>query len=78
MRTTIDRAGRVVIPLTLRAEVGLDAGGEVNVVVQGSAILIEPVSGDDVLEENGLLVIPSTGHPIDDETVSRMRRMDRR
>ena len=31
MRTTIDAAGRLVIPKVLRARLGLDAGGEVDV-----------------------------------------------
>ena len=78
MRTTIDRAGRLVIPRAVRAEVGLEAGGEVDVVVQGAAILIVPVAGHDLLEVDGMLVIPSTGRAIDDEAVRRLRRAGQR
>ena len=38
MKTTIDRAGRVVIPAPARARVGLYAGTELEVIVEDSAI----------------------------------------
>jgi AbrB family looped-hinge helix DNA binding protein len=78
MRTTIDKAGRLVIPKALRAQVGLDEGGEVDVDIQGAAILIEPVAGHDLIEVDGMLVIPSTGPAIDVETVRRWRLSDQR
>ena len=43
MRTTIDKAGRVVIPKPLREQVGL-AEGEVELVVDGAGVRIEPVA----------------------------------
>ena len=38
MRTTIDKAGRVVIPASVRARVGLRAGTELDVQVDDGAI----------------------------------------
>ena len=38
MRTTIDKAGRVVIPAAVRAKVGLQAGAEIDVLVEDGSI----------------------------------------
>ena len=38
MKITIDKAGRVVIPASVRARVGLHAGTELDVVVEDSTI----------------------------------------
>ena len=78
MRTTIDKAGRLVIPKALRSQVGLEEGGEVEVDVQGAAILVEPVSGHGFVEMHGRLVIPPTGRTLDAATVRRMRLADQR
>jgi AbrB family looped-hinge helix DNA binding protein len=69
MRATIDKAGRLVIPSTLRSRIGLARGGEVEVEIDGAGIRIEPVSGSQLREVDGLLVIPATGTPIDDALV---------
>ena len=68
MRTTIDSAGRLVIPQGLRAQVGREAG-PVNIEVDGSGIRTEPITGDVLVERNGLWIIPSSGEWITDETV---------
>lgn len=44
MKTTIDRAGRVVVPKPLRAELGLHGGEELDISVRDGRIEIEPVS----------------------------------
>lgn len=44
MRTTIDRAGRVVIPKALRDELGLGEGGVIVVTARDGRIEIEPAS----------------------------------
>jgi AbrB family looped-hinge helix DNA binding protein len=77
MRTTIDRAGRLVIPKRLRDQVGLSAG-EVEVTVDGAGLRVEPVAGDELVEENGYLVIPATGITITDEMVRALRFADQR
>ena len=38
MRTTIDKAGRVVIPAAIRAKVGLQPGAEIDVLVEDGSI----------------------------------------
>ena len=44
MRTTIDRAGRVVIPKAVRDEAGLAAGAEVEVEFRDGRIEIQPAA----------------------------------
>lgn len=61
MRTTIDKAGRLVIPRPLRDRIGLAGGGEVELELDGAAIRIEPVGGSGLREEGGLLLIPASG-----------------
>lgn len=77
MRTTIDKAGRLVIPKALRDEVGLRAG-EVELVRDGAGIRLTPVPGAGVEERDGRLVIPASGSPIDDELVRTLRDADQR
>jgi len=72
MRTTIDRAGRLVIPRSLRDRIGLAHGGEVELELDGAAVRIEPVAGGRLKDEDGLLVIPATGNPV---TVAAVREL---
>lgn len=73
MRSTIDQAGRLVIPKALRDSLGLRPGA-VDVVADGAGIRVEPVTGGEALEErDGRLVIPAGGAPIDDEAVRALR-----
>jgi len=72
MRTTIDKAGRVVIPRALRDEVGLTAG-DVEVTRDGAGLRIEPVAGEGLVEEQGLLVIAGGGPAITDDDVQALR-----
>jgi len=44
MRTTIDKAGRVVIPAGLRDRAGLTAGSEIEITVDDLGIRIERVA----------------------------------
>jgi AbrB family looped-hinge helix DNA binding protein len=77
MRTTIDRAGRLVIPKTLRDRVGIQEGA-VELTVDGAAIRVEALPAEDLALEDGLLVIPASGAPIDDQLVEMLRDADRR
>lgn len=46
MRTTIDKAGRVVIPASIRAKLGLEPGTAFEILVEESSIrLVRAVSG---------------------------------
>lgn len=56
MRTTIDAAGRVVIPKPLRDLLGLRAGLEVELTVRNGLIELEPVSKPvQLVERDGFL-----------------------
>lgn len=76
MRTTIDSAGRVVIPKALRADVGI-VPGEVEIVVDGNALRISSVAADDLIEEDGLLLLPD-GPPMTDDDIRELRLADQR
>ncbi len=78
MRTTIDAAGRVVIPRALRERTGLIGPAEVDIDVDGVAIRIEAVAGDGLVERDGLLTIPATGESITDGMIRELRLADQR
>jgi AbrB family looped-hinge helix DNA binding protein len=44
MRTTIDGAGRIVVPKPIRDELGLTAGAEIEVRLVDGRVEIEPVA----------------------------------
>ena len=77
MRTTIDKAGRVVIPRELRERVGFRPG-EVEITADGSGVRIEPVAGEGLVEVGGRLVIPAAGVRVDDALVQALRDADQR
>lgn len=67
----------MVIPRPLRDRIGLAGGGAVEIELDGAGIRIEPVTGGDLREEDGLLLIPHTGTPIDHAQVREMIDADR-
>ena len=77
MRTTIDKAGRLVVPKALRDQAGITAG-EVEVSLDGAAIRIESVAADELVEVEGLLLLPGGGPVLDDDTVRELRLADQR
>ena len=72
MRTTIDKAGRLVIPKQLRDHVGLRAG-VVEVTAEGTGLRVEPLAAESLDERNGRLVIPAAGTELDDDLVRSLR-----
>lgn len=72
MRTTIDEAGRLVVPKALRERVGLRAG-EVEISVDGAAIRVESLTADELVEEDGLLLLPDADGPIDPDELRELR-----
>lgn len=77
MKTTIDRAGRLVIPRQLRDRIGLAHGGEVELELDGAGVRIEPVSGEGLKDVDGRLVIPATGVPLTGVAVRELVDADR-
>jgi AbrB family looped-hinge helix DNA binding protein len=62
MRTTIDAAGRVVIPKALRDEAGLAPGTEIEVELRDGRIEIEPAMVPmRVVKRGGSVVIEPVG-----------------
>jgi AbrB family looped-hinge helix DNA binding protein len=81
MRTTIDAAGRVVVPKPLRDELGLAAGQEIEVTVRDGRIEIEPVGPSLRLEDSGGVSVARPEVPLPPlttelvrETLERVRR----
>ena len=77
MRTTIDKAGRLVIPKSLREQSGITSG-DVEISLDGAAIRIESVAADNLVEEDGFLLLPSGGPELDADAVREMRLADQR
>lgn len=64
MRTTIDRAGRVVVPKSIRDHLGLTTGGEVDVTERDGVIEIAPAATPVTVVEtaDGPVAVP--GEPL--------------
>lgn len=57
MITTIDKAGRVVIPAEVRKRLGLNAGTELEMVIEGFVIrLVRAVAGPELVRRGKRLI----------------------
>jgi AbrB family looped-hinge helix DNA binding protein len=65
MKTTIDKAGRVVIPASIRERAGLTAGAELEVTLQDSAVKIERVASGPRLVKIGRRLVARPTAPSD-------------
>ncbi|HWI07176.1 MAG TPA: AbrB/MazE/SpoVT family DNA-binding domain-containing protein [Solirubrobacteraceae bacterium] len=77
MRATIDKAGRLVIPKSLRELLGLRPG-PVEVHADGTGLRVESLATESLDERSGRLVIPASGVTIDDDAVRSLRDGDQR
>jgi AbrB family looped-hinge helix DNA binding protein len=78
MHTTIDAAGRIVVPKALRDELGLTPGSTVDISRYGSGLQVVPGGRSGHLEEvDGRLVLTGDGQ-IDNEDVLRLLESGRR
>lgn len=77
MRTTIDKAGRLVIPKSLRDRLGLQPG-PVEIAADGAALRVEPVTEKGLERRSGRLIIPASGNSLDDDAVRALRDADQR
>lgn len=77
MRTTIDSAGRLVLPKPLRERAGISPG-EVDVYEDGSGLKVEPVTSETLVERDGRLIVPRSGHVVEEGLVEKLRDADRR
>jgi AbrB family looped-hinge helix DNA binding protein len=61
MKTTIDKAGRIVIPLAIRRQAMLEPGTEIEIEVNDRGIrLSRAVPGPKLVRENGRLIARPT------------------
>lgn len=79
MTTTIDKAGRIVVPKSIREAAGLSAGIALNISVNGGRIEIEPVSHASLVKKGPFLIVdtPAGDRPLDaamvEETIDAIR-----
>jgi AbrB family looped-hinge helix DNA binding protein len=80
MKTTIDAAGRVVVPKALRQAIGLRPGSEVEMRVSDGHIEMEPAPLEVRTERRGGLLVavpavpvPPMGASTVDETINSLR-----
>lgn len=73
MRTTMDKAGRIVIPASIREQLGMVAG-PVDIHVNGTGVQIEVPAADNLVETaDGRLIIRASGTPLTDEQIRELR-----
>ncbi|MCW1957759.1 MAG: AbrB/MazE/SpoVT family DNA-binding domain-containing protein [Mycobacterium sp.] len=77
MRVSIDKVGRLVVPKSLREQAGI-AAGEVEISLDGAAIRIESIAADELLEEDGLLLLPAGGPKLGVDAIRELRLGDQR
>lgn len=63
MRSTIDKAGRVVIPAALRDRAGLVAGAEIEIAFEDSGIRLERVASGPTLVKIGRRLVARPSAP---------------
>ncbi len=81
MKTTIDRAGRLVVPKRIREEAGIRPGAALTIRVADGRIEIEPAPLEVKLVKRGSLTVavprkrvpPLTGETVG-QTLDRLRR----
>lgn len=73
MRTTIDASGRLVVPKSLRAALGLRGGEELEIRARDGRLEIEPAPTPMQLERRGagLVAVPEFDLPVLTEDVVR-------
>ena len=73
MRTTIDKAGRVVVPKAMRDELGLNGGTEVEISLVDGHIEIESVTSHIRLERRGGRLVAVSDREIPALTAEQVR-----
>lgn len=74
MRTTIDNAGRIVIPKRLRDEAGLKPGMELDVRCRDGRIEVEPSEVGHHLERRGRFLVAVANGPVPPLTLEEVDR----
>ncbi len=74
MRTTIDGAGRLVVPKALRDQLGLEPGTELDVAVRDGRLEIDVPPVEMRLERRGKGLVAVTETPVPALTADEVRR----
>lgn len=75
MRTTIDMAGRVVVPKVLRDELGLTGGQELEIAVRDGRLELESPPVAMHLERRGRTVVAVPDEPVPPLTAEMVRQV---
>jgi AbrB family looped-hinge helix DNA binding protein len=73
MRTTIDSAGRIVVPKVLRDELGLSAGSSVEISSRDGKLEIEPAATKMRLVKRGKGLVAATDEPLPELSAEDVR-----
>jgi AbrB family looped-hinge helix DNA binding protein len=73
MRTTIDSAGRIVVPKVLRDELGLSAGSSVEITSRDGKLEIEPAATKMRLVKRGKGLVATTDEPLPELSAEDVR-----
>jgi AbrB family looped-hinge helix DNA binding protein len=77
MRSTIDKAGRVIIPAVIRARLGL-VPGPVNIVIEGADVRIAAIAPNKLAQRDGRTVIAADGPTLSADDIRELRLADQR
>jgi len=77
MQTTIDKAGRLVVPKELRDRLGIAAGSRVEIREDGSGLRVDLLASDNLVEIDGRLLVDGDVLLSDDD-VRELRLGDQR
>lgn len=75
METTIDQAGRVVVPRAIRDAVGLTGGGRVDIVEFEGRIVISPQPVDKRLVDRDGVVVCVPAEPLPRLSAAKVREL---
>ena len=64
MKTTIDRAGRLVLPKAIRREARIEPGADLEIRVRDGRIEIEPAPLEVKLRKRGILTVAVPTRPV--------------
>jgi len=76
---TVDRQGRLVLPSRIREALGLKRGGHVSIRLDGSRIILEPMSKDlkEMVQEWANLALSLKAEAFTEEAEESWKWMDR-
>ena len=75
IKTTIDRAGRVVIPKSIRDRAGLQAGTEIDIRLDNGVVEIsQPLPQGRVIEREGFLLWEAGEPPTGDDVLDAIQQ----